>query len=110
MNPMIAAARIVTCCLGLALAVVAVAAEQADVGSAERSDAWLTTADDAPDSTDEPDDWERMDAYGDLDGFDALAPIAETAGQLLSRQPQRPVSEPPPGYQLHKLRRSEGLP
>ena len=62
--------------------------------------ALLANADD-----DEFDDWERFDPYGDLGDFEELPPLPEADVHLLSEQHKRPVSEPPPGYQLHKLRR-----
>ena len=57
---------------------------------------------------DEFEDWESFDPYGDLgefDGLEDLPPLPEADVHLLSEQHKRPVSEPPPGYQLHKLRR-----
>lgn len=51
------------------------------------------------------DDWERFDPYGDLGDLEELPPLPEADVHLLSEQHKRPVSEPPPGYQLHKLRR-----
>ncbi len=50
-------------------------------------------------------DWEAFDPYGDLGDFEDLPPLPEADVHLLSEQHKRPVSEPPPGYQLHKLRR-----
>ena len=65
-------------------------------------------ADEAGD--DELEDWERFDPYGDLGDLEELPPLPESNVHLLSEQPKRPVSEPPPGYQLHKLRRSASRP
>ena len=54
---------------------------------------------------DEFEDWEAFDPYGDLGDFEDLPPLPEADVHLLSEQHKHPVSEPPPGYQLHKLRR-----
>ena len=59
---------------------------------------------------DEFDDWESFDPYGDLGDLEDLPPLPETDVHLLSEQHKRPVSEPPPGYQLHKLRRGGSVP
>ena len=59
---------------------------------------------------DEFEDWERFDPYGDLGDLEELPPLPEADVHLLSEQHKRPVSEPPPGYQLHKLRRGGSLP
>ena len=56
-------------------------------------------------NSDELEDWEAFDPYGDLGDFEELPPLPEADVHLLSEQHKRPVSEPPPGYQLHKLRR-----
>ncbi len=66
------------------------------------------TPDEAGDG--EFDDWERFDPYGDLGDLEELPPLAETNAHLLSEQHKRPVSAPPPGYQLHKLRRDANRP
>lgn len=185
MTAMMAATRILTCCLGLALAYVASAAEARfwivlgsyqNPGNAEAArqapsmgvleplqvqafdtsggrlhrlvlgpfearsqaaamlaeargnghgDAWLLAGDGgealpSPGATDSGDDlalladvsdgdefedWEAFDPYGDLGDFEDLPPLPEADVHLLSEQHKRPVSEPPPGYQLHKLRR-----
>ena len=55
-------------------------------------------------------DWERFDPYDDLAGLEELPPLSEADVHLLSEQHKRPVSEPPPGYQLHKLRRGGSPP
>ena len=185
MTAMIAVTRILTCCLGLALALVASAAESqfwivlgsyqkpanaeaaraeasalepltavafdtsggrwhrlllgpysardqaaamlADARSNGHPGAWLLAGGGgevlpsagAPDSTDEFasfagvdesdefDDWESLGPYDDLGGLEELPPLPEADGHLLSEQYKRPVSEPPPGYQLHRLRRSQ---
>ena len=54
---------------------------------------------------DELDDLDQFNPYGDLRDFEELPPMPEANVHLLSEQYKRPVSEPPPGYQLHKLRR-----
>ena len=56
-------------------------------------------------NSDEFEDWEAFDPYGDLGDLEDLPPLPEADVHLLSEQHKRPVSEPPPGYQLHKLRR-----
>ena len=78
-------------------------------GEAPLSDATSGTAADAtlPAYADDGlEDWERFDPYGDLGEWEDLPPLPETDVHLLSEQHKTPVSEPPPGYQLHKLRRS----
>ena len=57
------------------------------------------------DELDELDDLVEFNPYGDLRDFEELPPMPEANVHLLSEQHKRPVSEPPPGYQLHKLRR-----
>ena len=59
---------------------------------------------------DELEDWERFDPYAELGDLEDLPPLPEADVHLLSEQHKRPVSEPPPGYQLHKLRRGGSLP
>ena len=104
------------------------AAMLAEARSTGHADAWLLAGDGgqtppsaaASDSADdlalfaglgdddEFDDWERFDPYGGLGGLEELPPLPEANVHLLSEQHNRPVSEPPPGYQLHKLRRGNG--
>ena len=55
-------------------------------------------------------DWVGFDPYGDLGDLEDLPPLPEADVHLLSEQHKRPVSEPPPGYQLHKLRRGGSQP
>ena len=106
------------------------AATLAEARSSGHTDAWLLVADgvEAPPSAatsdladdlalfadlgddDDFEDWERFDPYGDLGGLEELPPLPEADVHLLSEQHKRPVSEPPPGYQLHKLRRGGSLP
>lgn len=101
------------------------AAKLAEARSSGHADAWLLAGDggEAPPSVaasdsaddlalfanlaaaDEFDDWERFGPYGDLGDLEELPPLPEADVHLLSEQHKRPVSEPPPGYQLHKLRR-----
>ncbi|MXY05159.1 MAG: hypothetical protein F4Y55_04805 [Gammaproteobacteria bacterium] len=81
-----------------------------DVGEAPPSVAASDSADDLAlfaglGDDDELDDWERFDPYGDLGDLEELPPLPEADVLLLSEQHKRPVSEPPPGHQLHKLRR-----
>lgn len=104
------------------------AAKLAEARSNGHADAWLLADDggEAPPSVaasdsaddlalfaglgddDELDDWERFDPYGDLGDFEELPPLPEADVHLLSEQHKHPVSEPPPGYELHKLRRGDG--
>jgi len=114
--------------LGLFEARSQAAAKLAEARSTGHADAWLLVDEggEAPPSVaasnsakdlalfaglgddDELDDWERFDPYGDLGDFEELPPLPEADVHLLSEQHKRPVSEPPPGYQLHKLRRGGG--
>ena len=99
------------------------AAALSEMRSSSHADAWLLVDEggEAPSSVsaadsaygpalaanadDEFDDWERFDPYSDLGDLEELPPLPEASVHLLSEQHERPVSEPPPGYQLHKLRR-----
>ena len=54
---------------------------------------------------DEIDDGERFDLYSEFGDFEDYPMPPQADAHLLSEQQERPVSEPPPGYQLHKLRR-----
>ena len=124
MPAMIAASRMLACCLGLTLALaVSMPAEACGAGdpdawalAGEGEDAWASA--DAADSSEaaaapaqaseggEFGDRDDFDPFSELSDAEELPPLPEVDVHLLSEQHKRPVSEPPPGYQLHKLRRS----